>query len=246
MSIQYELIKYKKSDICVFLGCGPTINKINNDQWSNIKKHDVWAINNWVYHPFIVPNFYHIETKQYDRLITKERLLEKKEKYKNVIFLIPNEKTSVFRNAVGEPNIEGFFLRRFYYKTILRDRRRTHSIWNANYVIDPNKVTVSYDTSLSGLIEILYKMKYKKVVLCGVDLNNSFYFWTGNDPKYGKVHHQTNKAHEGKDPQKPHATYKIKDFIIDFNERFFKPIGCEIYIGSKESALFPYLREYTL
>ena len=82
-----EIYKHKKSDIAIFLGCGSSINDITEEQWNIIADHDIWTSNNWLYHP-IVPNFYHVEVKSYNKEIWKKRKQEKGTSYKNVVFII--------------------------------------------------------------------------------------------------------------------------------------------------------------
>lgn len=223
----------RNSDIAVFLGCGPSINEVTENGWSNIIKHDVWAINNWVYHPTIVPNFYHIEVKHYDFDIMRKRLEQKKEKYKDVNFILP--KQSSFQICPRGSKI-------YTYKTKSRDPKRTHRPFNAKYKpIGGSVLTKSYDMSITALFELLYRFRYSLIILIGIDLYDSRYFWTGGNPKYGEVHHQWNKEHEGKDINLPHNTYRIKDYIVDFNKRWMIPKERKICVGHKETMLYPEL-----
>jgi hypothetical protein len=236
---------YKKSDTCVLLGSGPSICDISEKEWEVIHGFDSCALNNWVYHPTFVPNFYFIEVKWYNYDLIQRRLKEKFELYKDVIFFFPkgkgirNPHTNV---TVPLKDVAKGFPTRIEYNLVSRDRKRTHAIWTADYKIVPSKFTKSYDVSITNIFEFLFRMGYKKIILYGVDLTSSYYFWTGGDPKYGEVHHQWNKQHEDKDPKLPHATYKIQDFIVDFNSRWMKPEGREIMVGHKTTALYPYLR----
>ena len=61
-----DFFKYKNSDTAVFLGSGQSINNISMQEWVVINKNcDLWTVNNWVYHPFVVPDFYMVESKWY-------------------------------------------------------------------------------------------------------------------------------------------------------------------------------------
>jgi hypothetical protein len=82
-------------------------------------------------------------------------------------------------------------------------------------------------------------MGYEEIIIFGIDLSNSYYFWSDGGKEFGETHHKWNKQHEGKDPAQPHATYKIKDFIVDFNERWMKPNGRSLYVGHKNTLLYP-------
>jgi hypothetical protein len=231
-----ELGKHKKSETAVLLGSGSSINDITKKEWRRILVNDVWAINNWVYHPFIVPHFNPLELKSYDFDIVKDRLNEKWEKgYNKVVYIITRDNVA---NAIGHKH-------ELIYKIDPISRRgpRGGRVIDADY--NPNeKVPVkSYNTSFSLIIDVLYKLGYKKIFLFGFDMTNSKYFWTDGDPKvYGKVHHQWNKQHEGKSPDAPHNTFHIKDFIVDFNRRHMIPNKREIVVGNTKTALYPELR----
>ena len=246
MSLQdiNQLYKHKSSSVCVLLGSGKSINKISEAKWKILQNFDLWAINNWIYHPFIVPDFYHVETKHYGYDILQRRFQEKQEAYKNTKFIFPKGKW--IKSATGNPRklsaVVSEDFNRFEYQIKARDSKRTHNPFTADYKMNPCFYTKSYDMSITALFEMLFLFKYEKIILFGIDLIDSYYFWTGGNPKYGEVHHQTNKAHEGKDPNRPHNTYKIKDFIIDFNERWMKPVGREILTGHKKTSLYPDLK----
>ena len=234
------LYKYKNSDSCVFLGSGSSINRISKSEWRVLEKYDLWTVNNWVYHPSIVPDFYHVETKFYGYEILQRRMFEKSELYKDTKFIFPKGKLiSVNGGSRSLHKVVPNSMHKFEYLLKSRDVKRTHPIFNANYQIHPKILTKSYNMSLTILFELMYKFGYKKIIIFGVDLKDSYYFWTGGDPKYGEVHHQVNKEHEGKDPNQPHNTYRIKDFIIDFNRRWMVPNGREILAGYKGTLLFP-------
>jgi hypothetical protein len=231
-----ELWQYKKSNVAVFLGSGISIRDITDEQWKKIFTYDVWTVNNWVYHPSVVPHFYHIELKYYDFDIVKRRFLEKHDQYKNTKFIIPENKP----NLADALPLDFPYI--FSYKFVHRNRLERKCI-DANYdVMDSFVITKNYEASLTSMLEIMYRFGYEKIILYGVDMNNSYYFWTGGDLIYGEVHHQTNKEHEGKDPHLPHQTHHIKDFIIDFNQRFMLTQNREIFVGSTKSALYPNIK----
>ena len=232
----------RNSDVCILLGCGSSIDRIKPAQWQNMIKYDLWAVNNWVYHPFIVPDFYHIECKHYDYRIMQRRLLKKQKEYKDVNFIFPKNKMIGMKDGsrVRLSDVAFSKAKKYEYEMRVRDSKREMKTFNSDYNIT-GKLTKSHDMSLTLLFELIYRMGYKKIVLFGIDLYNSYYFWT-NHPEYGEVHHRTNKEHEGKDPKEPHNTHKIKDFIIDFNKRWMLPEGREIFIGYDDTALKGHLQ----
>lgn len=238
-----KVFQYKNSTTAIFLGSGPSINDISKEEWVRIETFDMWTVNNWIYHPTVVPDFYHLELKAYNFPVVKNRMEEKKEQYKNVKFIIPKDKFLTLsdgrrvmtKDAIPKTHPFVFVYNWLDYKpTEKKDIR-------VDYKIDPNFIHRSYGISFPSVLELMYKFGYKKIILCGVDLSNSYYFWTGR-PECGKVHHQTNKAHEKKDPRLPHNTIRVKSFIVDFNKKFMQRNNREIFVGTKKSALYPNLR----
>jgi hypothetical protein len=223
-----------KSNTAVILGTGSSINLITDTQWEQLKKFDLWAVNNWIYHPFIVPNFYHIEVKE-DRKIMKERLEEKWNDYKNVIYIVPRNQEVVL-NAIGHLDEAKIY----YYEYI----KRNNCAVDANYPMIDRRYTRSFNASISVVLEMVYRFGYKNIILAGIDLYNSKYFWTDGDPNiYGRVHIQFNKdGKEGKTMNDPHQISHITEFIIDFNSRHCLPNGKEIYIINSSTVLYPSLR----
>lgn len=108
-----DLKQYISSDTAVFLGSCSSINYITDEQWNKLLSFDTWAVNNWVYHPTIVPKFYHLEVKQYhDNDILKRRFEEKWEKYKNTRFLTEIYKKELICEVIGhehESNIYTYY-----------------------------------------------------------------------------------------------------------------------------------------
>lgn len=243
-----HLQQYKQSDTAFFLGSGQSINEITHEMWNIILKHDIWTVNNWIYHPVIVPDFYHIEVKHYNYDLIQQRIKEKLIAYKDVKSIFPRGKTIKTKdgraNKLEQVVPDGML--KFDYSMVARDSKRTHSKFNADYQFDPSSLTKSYDMSITAIFELMYKMGYKRIITFGIDLFNSFYFWTGGNPEYGEVHHQTNKAHENKPPEQPHATHRIKDFLVDFDRRWMQKDRIGLYVGHTNTALWPDLTCFEL
>lgn len=235
-----KLSKYRRADTAVLLGSGSSINRITPEVWEKIRLCDTLALNNWVYHPFFVPDFYMIEVKGYDYPIVRRRLEEKQEHYQNCNFIFPAKKMVRQKELPPIPleSVVPWDSKRFVYRAALRNAKRKGSI-DARYRPHPVILTKSYDVSITIALELLWRMKYNTIVLYGVDLLDSFYFWSSGASEYGEVHHLTNKAHEGKDPTKPHATAVIKGFITDFSQRWMWGQHRQMYIGDERTLLHP-------
>lgn len=229
MDIIENLNKYKRSDVAVLFGSGSSIGSLTPADWDALKRYDTWTLNDFVYHNFIFPRFYFLQPKWYDFRLLKSEFEKKKKYYKETIFLYHRDKqidvegqVRYPQEVVGEENIKIGF--------VLRKRRPL----DANYEFDEDALTCTHNASISFCIETIFRLEYESLVLYGVDLHDSKYFWS--DPKkYPNVHHRTNKEHE---PDEPHRTYRIKDFIFDFNARRFRG---QMFVGHKDTALYPEL-----
>jgi hypothetical protein len=88
-----------------------------------------------------------------------------------------------------------------------------------------------------------YALGYKNVVLCGVDLNNTVYFYEKNASYYQAkgipipYSGQTGLVHKTLDPK--HGDVTIDWVLTEMNKRLFQPVGMRLYVGSKRSALYP-------
>jgi hypothetical protein len=242
-----DLLLEKKNDIAVLLGSGSSINDLTVKQWEKIITYDFWTMNNFVYMPIIpfacnfpvIPNFYHIEVKTYDKDIVRKHFDQKWDYYKNCNIIIPKKRFEFIREAVGHLEQTKFFI----YDFDKRDEKRADKAnTNADYKIDLKTVVKSYDASVTGLLDMMYKFGYKKIIMIGFDMTNSKYFWTDH-PEFGEVHDRFNKEREAtKTADQPHNASHVKNFIIDFNRRHMIPNKREIVVGNTKTALYPDIR----
>lgn len=177
-----DLKKLKKTDTLFILGSGESINLITDEEWKIIEKNDSVGFNFWLYHEF-VPTLYVYEESIDDEERNKifyEMLNLKKEKYiknkfivkslreKFLIEKIPNE---LKKNFLLSNEIEGLC----YDKNILK--KFLALIKEKNELIQI-RGTIIY------LLGLAYILGYKKIVLCGIDLNSTSYFY--DDIMYNK------------------------------------------------------------
>lgn len=218
-----ELYKHKGSDVAVFLGCGSSINRITDAQWRKIRTFDTWTSNFFIYHNF-VPKFYHLELKSglpEHLRIWREKRQGKGEKYAKVVFVIMKDRKHLI-DAIGEHE------HIYCYE-------RVEGKCDPREPFHPTIVTHRCIASFTLILELLKKFDYKKIVLFGVDLRDSLYFWT-DDPKYGEVHANTNS---GRKHGVAHTTaHRVLEYIYGFNE--YKMRG-NLYIGHKDTLLYPRL-----
>lgn len=215
-----EIYERKGSDVAVFLGCGSSLNALTKAEWRKIASFDTWVSNYFIYHRF-VPRFYHLELKS-SKLdwneIWKRRKESKGRKYDDVNFVVMRGR-KYLTNAIGEHE-------HVYCYERIKGR------CDSRAPIHPTIVTHNCNASFTLVLELLHRFDYKKVLLFGVDLRDSRYFWTGRS-EYGEVHDQTNA---GRMPDDVHTTARrVVNFAVGFNK--YKMRG-RLFVGYRDTLLY--------
>lgn len=239
-----KMFKHKGSNTAVFLGCGPSINNVTKKQWKMISKFDVWTSNNFIYHDFI-PKFYHVEIKKNKNFdIWKHwRHNIKGKEYDDVIFIIKDHpKRKFLLEAIG---CDSKYIYGYHVRKINNEAKNIIP----NYKISSKYLTCNCNASFTMILEMLYKFKYEKIILFGVDLKDSRYFWSDNSINCGGKSSRINATYKGEkihcnfnknnQPDKPHTTSHLVNYIIGFNEKYMKLINCKIFVGHKNTSLYP-------
>lgn len=258
---ELDISKIKKSDTIFILGSGSSINKISEERWRIISSHDSIGFNFWFCHKHI-PSFYTFETigtEVPEQLLGESgrnlslnvqqafyRETAKKEaEYAPVIKFV----TDIMPSRI--PFIEGLpsgFRENLYAVPIVSTfaRNELEIAANISYLLNTDTFQPSFTikklfksrASLSALITFAVKAGYQRIVLCGIDLNNSTYFYQDQEqypsmascPIFpsGKVHLTLKAIPFGIDL----VIYELKRQVLD-------PRGIEIYVENRSSALFP-------
>ena len=170
-----DLKKLKKTDTLFILGSGESINLITDEEWKIIEKNDSVGFNFWLYHEF-VPTLYVYEESGddeernrifYDILNLKRRnyigkkFIVKSVREKFLIEKIPDE---LKKNFLLSNEIEGLCYDKNILKKFLKRIREKSELMQV-------RGTVTY------LLVLAYILGYKKIVLCGIDLNSTGYFY---------------------------------------------------------------------
>ena len=236
-----HLENLKRSDTLFILGSGSTINEITDEQWEVIGKHDSVGLNFWLLHSF-TPSFYvyeeHLDQERND--IFYVNLSRKISEYKHVPIIVKD----VEYKGVSLGKIPDELKKNYYLSTeivipdfdVQKVKKNLRFMLKIYCLINKKKIHVvpKKSGSLSYLMFMAFMMKYKKIVLCGVDLNNNKYFYDDMEVlkplNEGHGQHPTNVGNEDNVPM---------ELIIDMFNDFAKSYGVEIYCGNKKSALFP-------
>ncbi|PHV64204.1 hypothetical protein WEU38_06825 [Cyanobacterium aponinum AL20118] len=250
--------EYKSSETLFILGSGQSINNLTDFQWNTIKKNDSLGINFWMIHDFI-PTFYMFEFgKDIERIKTFLKLMSLKcENYQHTPFII----------NILEKELQNSSLSQFAWEQIPEQiKKNTYAPYKisipGNHVsVFRNSLKLIYEfnllrnfkntlffkrASLSQAILLGLNFGYKQIVLCGVDLNNTKYFYEDyyyqslNIPIPENI--QSGSVHKTIDPLYGELT--IDSILKGINELLLIPHSVKLYISSKTSSLYPYLPYY--
>ena len=237
------------------LGGSQSINKISSDQWRFISSQVSLGINKWFVHRF-VPSMLMVEGYKKCDL--------HKEKYTwindNLINYLSNEKLTVLVKDISKSHLRWNDLRKsnqeIYSIPKLKIPGRSNLSFKKSLLIMKkfglhNIFNLFSRTSIIQAISLGQILGYKKIILCGVDLNDNKYFWSDNNfvcHEKTSIPNQDNKIinegfHETSDLSlnKLTAEYLIKEF----NNIILKESNIKLYVLSNYSVLYPDIPLYT-
>lgn len=252
--VEHKDISDKKgSDTLFVLGSGGSIDEYNEKQWDEIRKCDSLGFNFWLLHD-LVPTYYMFELPR-DK-DNQNAFLHNlgciSEKYTNTLMFLKE----------GTKGMKGFNL----VPDGLRDRVKvlfnptlpiqsktqiSKAMLKMKKEIHKSKkrlVIFNKRASLFTAVGFAYACGYKKIVLCGIDLNSTKYFYENNQkrilsrgmkiPVSGQngVIHKTDSIEFGE--------VTISELLKGLHREVLKPNSIELYTGSKNSALYEWLPYY--
>lgn len=253
--LNYKLLSnnVKKSNTLFILGSGSSINDMTEKNFKLIQKNNSIGFNNWTLHEF-VPDYYTLDFK--DNNIVNEKIAfaqihnfnHRYTDYKNVHFILRlNRSYPKYVKHLNTFNNLHFGFQLAISGATSFDYRDNIKFLISTKLINSNHVFYNKNSSVHNAIMFAYKMKYKKVVLCGIDLLNTKYFYDHNKENIKsrgliltpKV--QTSKIHKTNHPTDSAGGLPISKIITVLNEVLLKPNNIELYIATKKSALYPQL-----
>lgn len=236
-----SLLSKKKTSKLFILGSGPSINKLNNYHWEYIGEFDSWGCNHWNMHPFtptynttefsyivnIVPNIFKINSlKEINLDFIKDIFRLQEEDLKN----IPDKKLNVLKNIeIDAVSKESYLHLMKFIKELNVNLKNTF---------------FSYISSVVTIYELAILMGYEEIIFCGVDLNNSKYFY--------EDYLQSNKYEVPFNANKDgyHLTSAINSSIYGTHEminllsEIYSNKKVQTFVGTKGSLLNEYFSEY--
>lgn len=249
---------YKNSDTIFILGSGGSISYYTNEMWQTIKEEDSFGFNHWYLHEH-VPTYYMIEHRNNISPHSEKRnnLSLISDRYKNVPKFLKVKAIHPSSSSVMSAIPESFKENIFHVHTYKLPNRNLveYKMGLREVLKDDYKKTLRFPTleaqsrgSLDQIICFAVAAGYKKIVLCGVDLNTTDYFYTNPD---FLIAQEGLKAFPTKQTGKIHSTAdsSFKTLTIDQVIKCFRDIllnekQTKLYVALKSSALHPMLPSY--
>lgn len=265
----FPVSRYKTSDTLFILGSGSSISTYSNDEWQIIGQHDSIGFNFWPVHDF-VPTYYQVEIPQ-DRLERAKllaTLLNVKEKdYRNTPIILKTSHATIPRQQSFFGELSPHFLKGIYLSRMLPipgltvETKRKSVAWLKSLgYFQPGKwrtTVTGWASSVTDILHIAFSFGYKNIVLCGVDLNDSRYFYEVDAQYYaakgvpipwniydGKSKHSVNVGVSLLPGHPEWGKVKLKDTLDVLNDILLKPKGINLYVALKSSALYPEIPDY--
>lgn len=261
-SLEIKAIK-KDTDTLFVLGSGASINTIGEKGWETIKKNNSIGLNYWPIHDF-VPSLLMFEMPRGERgKIFYDVLLKKKDLYLKTPLIFKG----LYKNRRDFYGIER--VKSLFHKDLIdtiylsnelsipgrNEKEFTKGLKHLDFLgFFSNKKRIGslgqYRGTVTCAIIFGIKAGYKKIVLCGVDLNDTKYFYEESAQYYSDkgievpISGQTTTIHKT-NIALPNVL-PVSNAIVLLNEFFEKKYKGKLYVANKKSALFPDLEFYNL
>jgi hypothetical protein len=262
---KFDIKSNKSSDTVFILGSGSSINNIDGEQWSHISQHDSIGLNRWPVHHH-TPTFLVFEIRMdshLDGFRSKywHLLNYKKKEYQDVPIILKD--TSVVCEELDLQHLptwlkgdlivscDSAFSRIIGLNSSIPENNKLLQYLNEAGFFEQNSVKTIYRKrgSISYLLHLSVILGYENIVLCGVDLDDSNHFFVENKDEYSNIpvpRKPQDNTDEGKhltnDPKEGSLT--IDKIIHSLNEIVLTPRDIDLFIESRDSALYPGLELY--
>jgi hypothetical protein len=247
-----DLRSLRESNTLFVLGCAWSINEIPDERWRIIGKHDSVGINFWPAHPF-VPRFFHFEDIASDcqsaafdafRLLMERR----SDAYANTVKIVTEIRPIGSRQMIFE--LPDKSRKKLYvgYSMPVVARDENELVAGIQYMRSLGAFTprakvswlFKYGGSVIAMLTLAALMSYKRIVLCGIDLNNQDYFYHHREryPEYADWEFVSRKE--------AHLTTRRLPWLVPaqsavriFKELVLDPAGIELFVENSVSTLYP-------
>lgn len=241
-------------DTLFVLGSGASVEELLPENFREIALQRSVGINNWAVHPF-VPDFFSFESvpwvgdgKDFPRALQLLQRREILEKSPLILVLRPSTNEGL-SNLQFVPEALRKQVRLYgRVSPVTRDAHNLRSDIRSFFrYVSPRRYDLVMDSGASvvRMVSLGILLGFRRIVLTGVDLNGSPYFWERN-PSYlenlvgpAPVNNQSGGVHETTDER--NRPFSVVTMLCALSDYFRSELNGELLIASDTSALSGFL-----
>jgi hypothetical protein len=257
-----DLSAYKRSDTLFVLGSGASINRITDRRLAAVARHDSVGWNFWVCHP-LVPTLYLFEDVKVEsspvgtrewRIDVLDRLVDemsRRSDYASVPKFLDELRP---QERLLEEKLPLHFQQRLYAaNTLMYPARSYHELRltlrslgvRGTFAAQTRLPTLpKVGFTLGTILSIAICLRYRRIILCGVDVTSPGYFYEDAD-RYPRM-----KAFRSSVAGSTHLSSQVlglrcrfPDFVRALRDEVMIPLGIELFVESRTSGLYPEVPE---
>jgi hypothetical protein len=244
-----ELRAARTSDTVFVFGSGASLNEITDAEWAHIGSHDTFGFNAFYNQKWVPVGFHILRGGVYGELRWRDYAAEVTSTiaanplYDNTNFLLQGEYLADFPNHMLGHSYMPEGSKIFRYRTARGDGMPTRSF---------SEGIRHVGGTLTDAVNCAFVLGWKHIVLAGVDLYDSRFFWLPPDQTLavdratGLVVAAERNNVRGNRYDEPHNT--VRNGVVELMDRwraFFDPEGIEISVYNPKSLLADVLPVYT-
>lgn len=251
-------VEARTSDTLFILGSGASINTYSEQEWAAIAAADSVGFNNWMLHPFI-PTFFVTEPgKDLTQLKDEYRNLERRG-YRDARVPILIKDAERYRHeelcgvleampAALLPQVRLSWDWEMQEERLPHFRRYLRLFDRLGMMTSPVFPSLRKRASVFNLTVLALRAGYRKIVLCGVDLTGTPYFFAGRRDELAAQGYwlpapaPVGAAHKTNDPQ--HGAITVACALEALRDVVLAPRGVELSVALPSSGLYPSLPSY--
>jgi len=193
------LSRIKKNNIALVVGTGESVNSINYIQ-SHILMNiaDIWGLNHFFFHDYIIPLVYHVEMaslgKYGNTLLWNYFRKYKKHLYNSTTFITPSSMKHNLENTLCHDPLPrailSYTLKDYFADHAGCTQERVSTLSRRNMFTNTNNVDSYCSATITRVIGLLIRLRYKHIAFIGVDLTSTTHFYShhpylkGNTKKF--------------------------------------------------------------
>lgn len=258
-----DLKKYKKSEKLFILGSGFSLNSITANQWKEINDNDSFGFNFSLLNKDHIPTFYTCEAlmpvnlnekgMSYMANLYNASFATRNEDYKNVIKFVSDlneNNVKHFANYGKEIIDENFYIVNTV-NGVAGNRKQFHQLINyykSKGIFDESTYLdklFKFRATLCLGISFGIRMGYKKIILCGIDLNDPRYFFEDVNKYPNSIRLESNPNNKSHSTITPNQLFVSIDKVVkELNENICIPGGIELTVQNPNSVLSSIIKVY--